>query len=157
VNAAQSQPDATAEGAGEPAREEAAAQSPPDAAAEGAGEPAREEAAAPSMPEAPRTRPDRRVVSPGLRDAPRDGDDTAFESTGLVLLDAFRAVLDNPPPPDAGNAVWAEHMRQYEEAMIAASDDLAKLGFKVSVDPEAAADDPPMRKVRLSVAAASGD
>ena len=31
VNAAQSQPDATAEGAGEPAREEAAAQSPPDA------------------------------------------------------------------------------------------------------------------------------
>jgi hypothetical protein len=157
ANAAQSPPNPAAEGAGDPPREEAAAQSPPDAAAEGAGEPPREQAAAPSVPETPRARPAGRVVSPGPWDAPWAVHDTASESTGLVLLDAFRAVLDNPPPPDAGNAVWAEHMRQYEEAMIAASDDLAKLGFKVSVDPEASPDDPPMRKVRLSVAAASGD
>jgi hypothetical protein len=43
--------------------------------------------------------------------------------------------------------------------MIAASDELAKLGLKVTVTPKAAADDrrTPMRDVRLGVAEASGD
>jgi hypothetical protein len=116
----------------------------PDAALEELVEPAPELVAA-SEPEQPLPRREAarsaKGVSLGLRDFARGKDDPAHESSGYAAVDAFRAVLDNPPPPDAGNAVWAEHMRQYEAAMIAASDDLAKMGFKVTVNAGAASGD----------------